>query len=123
MSLRLVCVDDDRVNALLFEQVCLQVGGLEIRCAETGAEAEVLVAEWRPDLLVIDLHLPDTDGFALLPRLREASGAPAPRAVLYTAEDPADVATRAARAGFDQTWSKPVEIDELRAALRELLSR
>lgn len=121
--MKLLCVDDDRVNALLLEQVCLQIGGLELQCAESGAEAEALAADWPPDLLVIDLHLPDTDGCTLLPRLRAAAGRPALPAVLCTAEDPADVAARAAAAGFLQTWTKPVVLDELRDAIRRLAGR
>jgi two-component system, OmpR family, response regulator len=121
--MKLLCVDDDRVNALLFEQVCLQVGGIELQCVESGAQAETLAATWLPDLLVIDLHLPDTDGWALLPRLRAAAGRSALPAVLCTAESLGDVAPRAAAVGFDQTWSKPVVPDELRAAIARLARR
>lgn len=121
--MKLLCVDDDRVNALLFEQVCLQIGGIELQCAEDGDEAEALAAEWQPDLLVIDLHLPDTDGCSLLPRLRAAAGRPALPAVLCTAENLVDVTARAAAAGFSQTWTKPVVLDELQAAIRRLAQR
>lgn len=121
--MKLLCVDDDRVNALLFEQVCLQIGDIELQCAETGAEAEAMAARSPPDLLVIDLHLPDTDGCTLLPRLRAAAGRPELPAVLCTAENPSDVAARAAAAGFVQTWTKPVVIDELRSAIRRLAGR
>jgi two-component system, OmpR family, response regulator len=118
--MKLLCVDDDRVNALLFEQVCLSLGGIELQCAETGAEAEAMASQRPPDLLVIDLHLPDTDGCTLLPRLRAAAGRPALPAVLCTGEEPADVLRRATAAGFTETWTKPVLLDELRAALRRL---
>jgi CheY-like chemotaxis protein len=115
--MRVLCVDDDRVNILLMEQTLLGIGGLELQCAESGAEALALAAEWQPDLLVIDLHLPDTDGCALLPQLRQLLGQPALPAVLCTAEHPRDVAEMARAAGFDQTWSKPVAQDEVRAAI------
>lgn len=118
--MKLLCVDDDRVNALLFEQVCLLAGGIELQCAESGAEAEQLAAEWTPDLLVIDLHLPDTDGCALLPRLRLAAGRAELPAVLCTAEEPGVIAVRARQAGFVQVWSKPVVLDELQAAIGRL---
>ncbi|GAB4120043.1 MAG: hypothetical protein Fur0014_20560 [Rubrivivax sp.] len=105
----------------MFEQVCLMVGGIELQCAETGAEAELLLANWPADLLVIDLHLPDTDGCALLPRLRAAAGRADLPAVLCTAEEPSAIAARARLAGFAQVWAKPVVLDELQAAVRRHL--
>jgi two-component system, OmpR family, response regulator len=121
MGLRLLCVDDDRVNALLLEQVCLNLGGIELQCAENGAEAEALAADWRPDLLVIDLHLPDTDGCTLLPRLRAAADRKLLPAVLCTAEDPSAVTQRATAAGFSAVWIKPVMLNEVQAALQRLI--
>lgn len=115
--MRVLYVDDDRVNTLLLTQVCLGISGLELQAAETGAEALALVADWRPQLLVIDLHLPDTDGYALLPRLREALADPGLPAVLCTAEHPLDVAVAAQAAGFQRTWTKPVVLDDVRAAI------
>jgi len=121
MPLRILCVDDDRINALLMEQLCLTIGGIELEVAETGAQAETLAAHCRPDLLVIDLHLPDTDGLQLLPRLRAAAGAPALPAVLCTAELASDATPRALAAGFDECWSKPVALGEMQAALARRL--
>lgn len=118
--MRVLCVDDDRVNILLIEHLFLQLDGVSLTCAESGAEALAEAVDWRPDLLVIDLHLPDTDGLALLPRLRDALRAPGLPAVLCTAELPQDVATAAAEAGFQQTWSKPVTLDQVRAVVRGL---
>jgi CheY-like chemotaxis protein len=120
--MRVLCVDDDRINTLLLEHVCRAAGVLEVEFAESGAEAVRLAAEWQPQLLVVDLHLPDTDGLALLPRLREAAGRPDLHAVLCTAELPEDVAARAHAAGFNDCWTKPVVLEELQSALRLLLA-
>lgn len=117
--MRLLCIEDDRVNALLLEQSCLRAGAEALEFAETGAEALEIAAGFAPDLLVIDLNLPDTDGCALLGRLREALGAPDLPAVLYTASPPEQVAEAAARAGFARIWNKPVEPAEVRATLAE----
>ena len=116
--LRVLCVDDDRIQALLLEQVCRDAGGIEIAFAETGAQAIEIATTWQPQLLVLDLHLPDTDGHALLPRLRAAAAHPTLPAVLCTAELPADVAPQARAAGFDGCWAKPVMLDDVRAALQ-----
>ena len=68
----------------------------------------------------VDLHLPDTDGLALLPRLRAAVGDPALPAVLCTAELRDDALPRARAAGSDDCWAKPVLVDEVRGALQRL---
>ena len=72
--MRVLYVDDDRVHAVLFAEACRAIGGVEIECASCGAEALELLAGFVPDLLVIDLHLPDTSGERLLPELRRALG-------------------------------------------------
>jgi CheY-like chemotaxis protein len=116
--MRVLYVDDDRINALLFTETCRLAGpGVEVETADSGADALACAAEWQPDLLVIDLHLPDTQGTALLPRLRDALGRPALPAFLCTADDAAEVATASRAAGFDGCWTKPVAwatvLDEL----------
>ena len=103
-------VDDDRVNSLLFSETCRVAGNVELEIADTGAEAQELVQHWRPDMLVIDLHLPDTDGYALLPVLRELLRRPELPAFLCTAEE----------AGFSGCWSKPLAVDSLKQALSEV---
>lgn len=120
--MRVLCVDDDRVNLLLFELSCESVGGIDLRCAESEAQALTAVAGWRPDLLVLDLHLRETTGHALRARLQAALGEPMPPSVLYTAEFAATVHDEASRAGFTHLWSKPVTNDELRQALNAHLA-
>lgn len=116
--MRVLYVDDDRVNSLIFAEVCRGAGGVEVETAGDGAEALELVAQWTPDLLVIDLHLPDTDGYALLRSLRERlPGAPA---VLCTAEDTPRVEAPARAAGFDACWTKPVSAAQVHAQLNQL---
>jgi len=117
--MRVLFVDDDRINALLFEETCRLAGGIDVMCAGTGAEALELAAEQRPEVLVIDLHLPDTRGDALLKALR-AAGLQAVPAYLYTADDPRDVDALARDAGFQGCWSKPVALDRLLADLAKI---
>jgi two-component system, OmpR family, response regulator len=116
-GMRLLCVDDDRIHALLFGELCRAAGGVELAFAETADEALRVAADWSPQVVVVDLHLPDGDGLSLLPRLRAAAGAPLLRAVLCTAEPAGEVAQRAGAAGYDGCWPKPAPVDELRAVL------
>jgi two-component system, OmpR family, response regulator len=106
--MRVLYVDDDRVNTLLFVEACRVAGGLEVETAGSGAEALDLVRHWSPELLVIDLHLPDTSGYALLPALRQSLAAAALPAILCTADDAERVSTAAQAAGFGACWTKPV---------------
>ena len=115
--MHVLCVEDDRVNRLLLELVLQQIDGLTVDCAETGAEALALAASRSPDLLIVDLHLPDTNGLALLPRLRQAACRPDLPAMLCTAELPADVLACAPEAGYLQTCGKPVTVEQVLAML------
>lgn len=118
--MRLLYVDDDRINTLLFVETCRAVGGFEVESAETCGDALALVMASPPDLLVLDLHLPDGSGLELLAALRAAiDRAEGPPAVLCTADDGAELQAAARAAGFDACWSKPVD----RACLVEALQR
>ena len=108
--MRLLYIDDDRINILLFVEACRFAGGVETETASSGAEALEVVQRWVPDLLVIDLHLPDTTGYALLPALRALLNKPTLPAFLCTAEEASLVEEPARRAGFDGCWSKPVDL-------------
>ena len=114
--MRVLYVDDDRVQALLFTEVCRHAPGVAVETAGSGSEAVELAGDFEPDLLVIDLHLPDTDGMALLPRLRATLGRAAP-AILCTADDAHLAGPPARAAGFDVCWTKPVDASVVIAEL------
>jgi two-component system, OmpR family, response regulator len=123
MPRRLLYVDDDRLNVLLFEELCRVAGGIEVQGALSGREALELARDFHPEVLVIDLHLPDTTGYALLGALRAEAGLDRVPAFLCSAEDPADVRDAAHAAGFDGCWAKPVDAAALRAGLDRLPAR
>jgi CheY-like chemotaxis protein len=118
--MRVLYVDDDRINTLLFEETCRFAGGLEVLSAGSGAEALEILRDFVPDVLVIDLHLPDTTGYLLLADLRAALGRADAPAFLCTADEPSMVADRARAAGFDGCWSKPVDLGAVLADLGRL---
>jgi CheY-like chemotaxis protein len=118
--MRVLYVDDDRINILLFEEACRGAGDVEVVCAGSGGEALALAPEAAPDLLVIDLHLPDTSGYALLGALRRTPALGATPAFLCTADDPREVGAEALAAGFSGCWTKPVDAETLRAEFARL---
>jgi two-component system, OmpR family, response regulator len=118
--MRLLYVEDDRINTLLFEETCRLSGSLEVRSVECGADALALAKSFRPDVLVIDLHLPDIDGYQLLGHLRGVEGMAGTPAFLCSAEVLEIVAEPAARAGFTGCWPKPVQLGDILADLDRL---
>ena len=119
--MHLLYVDDDRVNTLLFVEACRFAPDLTVDTADNGAGALAQAAALLPDVLVIDLHLPDTDGYALLTALRSTLPALADApAFLCTADDTHSVQGEALAAGFAGCWPKPVLMQSLLADLAAL---
>jgi two-component system OmpR family response regulator len=118
--MRLLYVDDDRINLMLFENACAALPGLQLSTAVDGAEALQLAHDQAPQLLVIDLHLPDVDGPTLLERLRREANLPDVPAVLCSADDSPTVRQIAADTGFAGCWSKPVDSQSLKREIAAL---
>jgi two-component system OmpR family response regulator len=118
--MHLLYVDDDRINLMLFENACTALPGLQLSTAASGAEALQLARDQAPQLLVIDLHLPDGDGTELLAALRRDAGLGDVPAVLCSADDGEALRQRAAGAGFAACWTKPVDGRNLRQGLSAL---
>lgn len=118
-------VEDDRIHLILMEEVFRLLPDCELRAAETGAEALAALAERRPDLVLVDMNLPDMTGLELLRRVREdvalSAALQGTRWVALSADDPCDVVRAAREAGFDDYWLKPIDVPQLQAALRRLL--
>jgi CheY-like chemotaxis protein len=117
--LRVLYVEDNRVNALLFEQALRLHGGIELRVAEDGTEALQIAQAWTPDVLVLDSHLPGLTGHELLPRLRELPGFADLPAFMCSADTEPDDVQRALAAGFRGHWGKPLDVQRMLADLRQ----
>ncbi len=96
--------DDDSREALV---VALQVEGHDVRAARLGREGVELVLREPPDLVLIDIGLPDVTGYEAAQRLRGELGR-APRLVALTGYGQAEDRRRSAEAGFDAHLVKPV---------------
>ncbi len=105
-------VDDDFMVARLHARFVERTAGFEVvGVAATGQEAIELVARLDPDLVLLDVHLPDLGGLEVLARLRE-SGSRA-GVVMVTAERDADVVRAALAGGAMQYVVKPFEQQDL----------
>jgi CheY-like chemotaxis protein len=119
--MHLLYVDDDRVNLMLFESACAGLAGWRVSMAGDGAEALERARTDPPQVLVIDLHLPDPDGLELLRALRRLPALRDAPAFLCSADDSADLRAAAAAAGFAGCWSKPVDGRALQRELAALV--
>jgi len=119
-------VEDDRIHLILMEEVFRTLPGWELRCAETGAEALATLADCRPDLLLVDMNLPDMTGLELRARVAADGGLAAALAgarwVALSADNPGEVVRAALAAGFADYWLKPIDVPRLQASLRTLLT-
>lgn len=119
---RVLLVEDDPLSALLFGEALRAHTGLVLRVAGNGETALALAAQWQPELLVIDGHLPDAKGHELLAQLRRLPGLDAVPAVIATADAmPADREAALAR-GFIAHWPKPLDVRHLPAQIVALLA-
>jgi CheY-like chemotaxis protein len=111
--LRLLYVEDNRVNAMLFSAMLTQRGGVELHIAEDAAEALALVAGWTPDVLVLDANLPDMNGYELLGVLRGQRGMTLIPAFMCSADAQAEDIAKAMNSGFTGFWPKPIDIRQV----------
>ena len=119
-ALRVLYVEDNRINALLFEEAMRVLGGIELQVAEHGAEAMRVVADWTPQVLVLDANLPDMNGNELLVRLRQRPELVAVPAYMCSADAMPEDLQRARDSGFQGYWTKPIEMNAVSAALDAL---
>ncbi|MET8699203.1 response regulator transcription factor [Kitasatospora sp. NPDC058032] len=128
-------VVDDEPNIRELLSASLRFSGFRVASAATGAEALRLVAADRPDLVVLDVMLPDLDGFTVVERLREqtsrgliagpAHGHPGDHlpVLLLTAKDGVGDKVQGLAAGADDYVTKPFSLEELIARIRAILRR
>jgi two-component system KDP operon response regulator KdpE len=113
-----VLVVDDEPQIQRFLTVALTAAGFQVQTAETGAQALRLAATGAPDLIVLDLGLPDRDGKDVLRDIRQFSTTPV---IILSARDREAEKIEALDLGADDYVEKPFGIGELTARLRAAL--
>ena len=114
---QVVVVEDNERNMKLFREV-LESSGYRTLEAETGERAVALTAEHRPDLVLMDIHLPDIDGVEALRMLRADERTASVPVLALTAQAMEGDRERFLAAGFDGYLSKPVNIADLLDVVR-----
>lgn len=116
---RLLIVEDDRLLRKTLA-ISLAARRYTVNEAATGAEALDLIGRTSPDLLVVDLGLPDMDGLALIERARTISRAPI---IVLSARDLQSQKVDALEMGADDYVTKPFGLEELVARIRVAIRR
>jgi hypothetical protein len=113
----LLYIEDNPVNVTLVEAIVAGLPGLRLVSAGDGAAGVARALAERPDLVLVDMQLPDIDGLEVLRRLRADPGtADTPCIALSANAMPEDI-VRARQAGFDDYWTKPIQVGSFRDAL------
>ena len=117
-----VLVVDDEVDLLFTITLSLELAGYRVVKASTGEEALEVAAAQIPDAIILDLRLPDIDGWEVIRRLGEVGTFPDTPVVLLSAQVDAATADRAVELGVHAHLAKPFRAAELTAVLASLLS-
>jgi two-component system KDP operon response regulator KdpE len=115
-----VLVVDDEPQIIRALRINLAARGYEVLAAPDGTSALRLAADDKPDVIVLDLGLPDIDGTAVLEQLRRWTTTPV---IVLSARTDATDKVRALDAGADDYVTKPFGMDELLARLRAAVRR
>jgi len=116
-----VLVVDDEPNITELVAMALKYVGFDVATASSGRDALSSVGDFRPDLIVLDVMMPDLDGFEVCRRLR-ADGIRVP-VVYLTARDATEDKVRGLTIGGDDYVTKPFSLEELVARIRAVLRR
>ncbi len=116
---RVLVIDDDTLLVRLIEHNLSQVG-VEVLKAHTGYEGISLVRSRQPDLVILDIVLPDIDGWEVLQRIRQISKVPI---LMLTVKEKEEDIVKALEQGADDYCTKPVGMRELIARVEAIFRR
>jgi len=114
-------VDDDEELVELIRDVLDADGRFEVRVADNGFDAGMMVKEYRPDIIVLDVMLPDINGKEVCQRVRSDESLDDVRIICISGMVEADKVDELKEAGADDFMQKPFEIEALVARVCELL--
>lgn len=117
---KLILVVDDEVRLVNFMRMNLELEGARVVSASNGLEAVEITRTDMPDVILLDIMMPEMDGFEALKRIREFSQVPV---LILTAKDDEDDRVRGLELGADDYIGKPFSHRELVSRIRAVLRR
>ena len=117
---RILYIEDNPINALIIRELVARRSDLELDVAADGASGVARAASWRPELILLDMQLPDFDGLEVMRRLRAAPETAATAVIALSANAmPTDI-RRALDAGMSDYWTKPLDFRAFMSSLESL---
>jgi PAS domain S-box-containing protein len=116
-GLHVLCIEDNPVNLQLVRELLALRPAVRLRTAEDGGSGLRAALDEPPDLVLLDLQLPDLHGMEVMRRLRAEPATAACRIVALSADAMPDHMAQARAAGFDDYWTKPIQFDRFLAGI------
>ncbi len=120
---RVLVVDDERDFSDMVREYLTIRGNYEVEVADSGFAAGFTVARFKPDIILMDIMMPDMDGFEVLRTLREGKDTRHIPVVACTAYRDPEIERRIQEEDFDGFIQKPLELDELLALIQRHVGR
>ena len=119
---KILAVDDVPDNLFLLEVIVSEVGDYQLSCANNGLDALKMIEAEPPDLVLLDVMMPDMNGYEVTRRIRQNNTLPYIPIILLTAHAELD-ASEGLGIGADGFVRKPYDVDELLACIQRSLKR
>ena len=120
---RLVLIVDDDEQLREFVRVNLEMDGYLVREAGSAAEGLAALEDEPPDLVLLDVMMPEVDGFEMLRRMQERHGLGSVPVIMFSGKVDEETANRAAREGANAFMGKPFDPQALIESTKQLLRR
>ncbi len=118
---KVLIVDDDEELVELLTDALQRDGRFEVRSVNNGFDAGMMVEEFRPDLIVLDVMLPDINGKAVCQRVRRDKGSDKVKIICISGMVEQDQVQELKQAGADDFLHKPFDVDKLIERICQLL--
>jgi CheY-like chemotaxis protein len=122
MPYRILVVDDNDMNLMLLSKI-LELESYQVTTALNGMEALRSAQEQMPDLAILDVMMPDMDGYELCRKLRQPPFDIKIPIVMLTAMSGDKDRKQAMEAGANEVWNKPFDMDLFKRRIVELIKK
>lgn len=121
MSKWILVIDDDISNLKMASHI-LGSEKMRVSCSKSGGDAMIFLQENRPDLILLDVHMPEMDGFETLDAIRKSESTADIPVIFLTADEDSDTESKGFEAGAMDFIKKPFGPEEFLLRVRRVLS-
>ncbi len=121
LNSKILIIDDQKLDSIVLEKILKSANYKNIRCITDSRQAKVVYSEYQPDLLLLDLRMPNIDGFEIMNQLKEVDADGYLPILVISSETSHEVRLRALQSGAKDFLNKPYESVEVLARSRNLI--